>query len=218
MRSLGLVLAAGIVISAGFIHGAWTNRWRPNAELQQVVSRFAEVPSTWSGWTSEKIKLDPRELKAAGAVGTFSRRYIDSVSGEAVSVFVLAGSPGDIAVHTPDICYPGAGYVLGPIEKTEVEIEGTSQRAKLFTSTATRNRPDSLQRIRLYWAWTVDGSWTAPDDARQTYVSVPVLCKLYLISQENAEESGATSPQRIFLGRFLPHLTDTLYPARRMTE
>lgn len=217
MRFLGLVLAAGIIIGAGLVHGAWTNRWRPNPALQQIIRQFPEVPTTIGTWTSEEVELDPREMKAAGAVGAFSRRYVDSVTGDVVSIFVILGAPGDIASHTPDICYPGAGFVLGPIEKTKVEIEGASRQADFFTSTATQNRPDSLQRLRLLWGWTTDGSWKAPDDARRAFVSAPALCKIYVVSPDEGEETDPASPRAEFLSQFLNKLGAALFGKSKVT-
>ena len=49
----------------------------------------------------------------AGAVGYISRLYKNPGKGLEISVLLLSGLPGDITTHTPDACYPGAGYDPG---------------------------------------------------------------------------------------------------------
>ena len=43
-------------------------------------------------------------------------------------------------------------------------------------------RATSVERQRVRWAWTADGTWDAPDLARFRYVKEPELFKLYIVS------------------------------------
>ena len=81
------------------------------------------VPDVLGDWkVSSKRELPSRELAMTGAVGYISRTYTNPGKALAVSVLLLSGLPGAITTHTPDACYPGAGYTLGNAEKFPTEV------------------------------------------------------------------------------------------------
>ena len=55
-------------------------------------------------------------------------------------------------------------------------------RATYFVADFERRRATSVERQRVRWAWTADGTWDAPDLARFRYVKEPELFKLYIVS------------------------------------
>ena len=67
-------------------------------------------PPTVGDWEGRPLEVEPRELAAAGVIGGVLRRYVNRQDGRAVTVLLVCGPPGPIAVHTPDICFAGIGY------------------------------------------------------------------------------------------------------------
>src|SRR5207244_11825623 len=102
-----------LIVGAGLVQGKWTNRWGPSPALAALAARFDTVPMDLGDWKGEAFELPARERAAAGAEACLARRYTNRGRGVAVTVLLLGGLPGDIAVHAPDACYPGAGYTLG---------------------------------------------------------------------------------------------------------
>jgi hypothetical protein len=189
-KQLALALAGlVIVISAGLVHGKLTSRWRLSSALADVTTRLPQVPMQIGNWTSVEVPIGARELKGAGAFGWLSRRYAESGTGVAASVMLLVGLPGDIATHTPDVCYPGAGYTLGGSEEMVLRYGTPERTVKLRTAIARKEGP-SPSVLRIYWAWNDRTGWSAPDDARWTYATAPALCKLYVVR----ETSGGVVP------------------------
>ena len=55
----------------------------------------------------------------AGSSDTIVRNYVNQKTGDAMSGLVLYGASHKVFAHTPEICYPAAGYqlFLGPIDR-----------------------------------------------------------------------------------------------------
>ena len=90
----------------------------------------------------------------AGAVGQISRVYTNPTKGLTVSVLLLCGLPGNISTHTPDVCYPGAGYTLGNGERFVHRYGVPEQAAEFQTAIASRagTKPSSPAAL-LGVAW-----------------------------------------------------------------
>src|SRR5438552_7452602 len=112
MNIIRIAAALVLIVGAGLVHGSWTNRWRPSSALTAMAARVESVPMTMGDWTATSSQMPPAELAMTGAVGYFSRSYKNPKRGMAVTVLLLCGLPGNISTHTPDVCYPGAGYAL----------------------------------------------------------------------------------------------------------
>src|SRR3954451_18636542 len=114
-RTLPIATALALVIAAGIVHGRWTLRWSKSHAVEAAVARLEGVPTAVGDWNGQELALDPRQLTMAEIAGHVTRRYVNRRSGAAVTVLLVCGRPGPISVHTPDICYAGAGYELaGP--------------------------------------------------------------------------------------------------------
>jgi hypothetical protein len=89
---------------------------------------LAQLPRTMGTWRadeSSEIPLDPEVALFAGASDHIARNYIDEKSGERASALILYGLGHLVSLHTPDVCYPTAGYrlVKGPIDHS-ITVEG----------------------------------------------------------------------------------------------
>lgn len=213
MKILRIITAAVLIVGAGLVHGAWINRWGPSPEMAQLAARFESVPMTIGDWTASPFELGARERKMAGAEACLARVYTNHARGTSVSVLLLGGLPGDIATHTPDVCYRGAGYDLSPPTSFDHPPRPGGPRAGFRTALAARGGADPSV-LRIFWAWHAATGWTAPEDARWQFASEPTLCKLYVI-----RETGGTTvapdrdPCNDFLDDFLPELERAVFPA-----
>src|SRR5205085_5635600 len=94
----------------GVVHGVYADRWGRSAQLERALAALPRVPAALGDWAGEERPLDPAVLKAGGIEGSVSRRYHNPRTGETVAVLIVCGRGGPISVHTPDVCYEGAGY------------------------------------------------------------------------------------------------------------
>jgi hypothetical protein len=215
---LPLVVFGVLVLAAGALHGSFTGRWHTSAELENAVARLDAVPLELGNWRcGERQVLDEAELRHGGIKGHFYGRYKNKL-GEVVSLLIVCGRPGPISVHTPDICYGGAGFkaVTDPIQKDLSPDRGGSLSvwAIQFRAPATMASKD----IEVSWVWTGGDGWKAPKSPRWTFAAYPALYKLYAVREMPATTTDKKNDARdknkdasaSFLQTFLPELEKIL--------
>jgi hypothetical protein len=213
MRCLLSITAAALLIGVGLVHGAWTNRWGPSPEMAALAARFESVPMTIGGWTATPFELDPRQRKLAGAEACLSRVYTDAARGISVSVLLLGGLPGNIATHTPDVCYRWSGFDLDTPVTFEHGPDADGPRTGFRTIRAVRGGVNPSV-LRIFWSWHTAAGWTAPGGARWKFASEPTLCKLYVVRETGgAVVEPGRDPCNDFLNVFLPVLDRAVFSA-----
>jgi hypothetical protein len=192
-------VAVGLMIAAGLIHGVATCRWNPSGELAGIGNRFDSISMTIDGWRGTVLETSARELLIAGASAHLSRRYTHINTGDTVSVVMLAGNPGQIASHAPDVCYPGAGYILDASHLMNIHYGSEGRSASFRIATARRPGPEQ-PNLMICWAWYSTDGWTSPDEPRWAFLGEPMLVKLSIVH----ETSGSPiAPEDIPASRFL---------------
>jgi hypothetical protein len=92
------------------------------------LAQLPRVMGTWRAAEGSEVQLDPEVALFAGATDHIVRDYVDERSGERASVLILYGLGHQVSPHTPDLCYPAAGYqtVKGPIDHaiTVTDVQG----------------------------------------------------------------------------------------------
>jgi hypothetical protein len=214
-KSLPLLLVVALLVVDGIVYGLWTNRWRSPEELHQAVARVASAPMAVGEWQGEDGKpLSQAEIEAAGFEGNIVRAYRNRVTGQRINVMLACGRPGPLSVHTPDICYRGAGY---EVMKSIARRDEQAAEAELWQ--AYFSKPDQLSptELRVVWTWNAKGAWEAPANelARFRFAGAPALYKLYVIQEVvPGDRDGADEACAEFLREFLPALNKELFPPR----
>ncbi len=155
-NTLTTVAALVLIIGSGLVHGAWTNRWRTSPALALLAGRLESVPTVIGDWTASSQPVSSKQMAIAGAVGHLTRVYTNRKNGTSVSVMLLCGLPGNISTHTPDVCYPGAGYALGE-PQAHAQSYGVPHRTAQFQTVARQpvgNQSVSTTAL-LGLAWVV---------------------------------------------------------------
>lgn len=189
---LGVVaVAVAIVVAATVVQGRWTERWAPISRDEVIAAaRLLEerFPDTFGEWEAEReLESDPKELEAAGAVGHISRLYRNNRTKARVSAFVVCALPYDASAHTPDRCYPGAGFTIGESEHRVKVKYGEGREAEALTGTFAK----AGQTLRIFWTYGVGSDagggqldWIAPQLPRITLSGEPSVYKLYAIADQ----------------------------------
>ena len=189
-----VIAAAVLVCGATYLHGRMTERWTGRnvaAELQQAARRLERhFPVRGGEWeAAEELESNPEELERAGAVGHVSRAYINAKSKARLSAFVVCATPHDASGHTPDRCYPGAGFEIAETEHRMTVPLADGSNAEVFTGTFRK----SGQTLRVFWTYGVDGRWVAPQIARIELASAKAVYKAYVIIDETPLPPGVGS-------------------------
>jgi hypothetical protein len=169
MRSASgpILVCLVLVASLGVVHGVYTDRWGPSGQLELAAAGLDRVPSKIGDWTGKDVEHDPEELIRAGIRRGVFRGFTNDSTRESVSTLIVCGRGGPISVHTPDICYAGAGY--RQLEKEQRKNVESSDGTTHSFMVARFTKPGALPptQLEIFWAWSRDGvSWEAPENPR----------------------------------------------------
>jgi hypothetical protein len=208
-RGLGLATlaaAAALVVAVTVLQGMWTERWHAR-DVSAALTRDAEIlervfPERFGDWEVEReLESNPKELQVAGAVGHISRLYRNVRTKARVSAFVVCATPYHASAHTPDRCYPAAGFEIAEQEHRQTVPLADGRKAETLTSTFRKQG----QTLRVFWTYGVDGQWVAPQIARIELDKFDAVYKFYAIIDETRLPNGeATRVCADFLAALLP--------------
>jgi len=207
-----LLIALGVVLGTGFLHGIWTERWRKSEELQAAVAWLDGLPEQVGDWQASAIEMDPRALQQAGAEGHWLRRFTRARTGSTITIILLCGRTGKMAAHRPEHCYRGAGYeTSAPAVKCDVSLGPDVPAADFWTARFRKDDVAGPVQLRIFWSWLASDSWQAPDSPRLAFAGVPVLYKLYAVRELSGPPDRIEDDPCLDLLRLLiPVLTKSL--------
>jgi hypothetical protein len=212
-KTLPLLTGLALLSLAALVHGVWTGRWEASHALEGASARVREVPLAFGDWQGQELPPDREAFARAGASGYWMRVYRNGQTGEAVTVLLMCGRAGKMAVHTPDLCYGGAGYeVVG--EPAREAVPATSPPAQFWAARFRKPGPAGDSSLRIHWGWSARDAWEAPARPRWHFAGAPFLYKLYIVRDATADGPGGDA-SLLFLETFLPELEKTLFRPNR---
>lgn len=215
-RHLPAAVMAALILTAGTIHGRWTNRWARATELQYAVDHLRDLPLSFGDWEGRENVLDEKErnlYEASEAVVWVTRRYVHRSTGEALSLLVLCGPPGPTSNHSPEACYGGAGYNLSGAPMPQEFAFGTPPANAVFLAGDFR-RADaaSSMGLKIYWSFRGASLWEVPENPRFAFARYPALYKVYVIRQmamaDGVQPVDEVTPE--FIRSLMPELEKLL--------
>jgi hypothetical protein len=207
-RYCAFLAAVAILLTSGVLYHSLA---KDSAQLDAAAACVALAPKVIGAWHAHDEATDERAFAQTGAKGYWMRQYVNQETKASVLVILMCGRPGKMAVHTPEVCYGGAGYELRDQPAAcAVQNEHRTEASQFWTAQFTKK----AGRLRLYWAWNARGTWEAAAAPRWQFRGEPFLYKLYVsrdVSQQSAvaPEADVTAE---FLRRFVPELNRTLFP------
>lgn len=223
---LTLAGAAALVVGVTVWQGSLTERWKDKSvskDLERAAKLLEETfPAKFGNWEYElELESNPKELERAGAVGHISKLYRNTRTKSRVSAFIVCARPHDASGHTPDRCYPGAGFEIGEAEHRQKIRLLDGSEAETFTGTFKKQG----QTLRIFWTYgirdeaavdrgdiTAKRSWIAPQVARLGIVGEPAVYKLYAIVDESRSSTSAQSmiDCEDFIAHMLPAMAEAI--------
>jgi hypothetical protein len=207
-RTFPLFAALALLTAGGLVHGLWTERWHRRPDVGQAAERLAGCPVSVGEWQGEEMALDQEELRQARVAGHWARRFTHKRSATTVSAILLCGQAGPMAVHTPEVCYRGAGYELTtPPTKCRVALGPGRPPAEAWGGKFRKFEANVPTYLCVFWTWYGNDGWEAADYPRLKFARARVLYKLYLLRElpSNAERLS-DDPCLDFLKQLLPAL------------
>jgi hypothetical protein len=211
-RTVALLVALTAVLFSGVLHGMWTERWHTSAVRRDAAERLGRLPQRIGEWEGQDQEMDRREFEVAMIDGYVMRRYLRPRDGSAVSLLLVSGRHGPVSVHSPEVCYAGAGYVQAAASVLEDVPAGNGRQTQQFLKAKfVKENATETDALWIRWGWSAGGDWQAPKNPRLTFARSGVLYKLYVIGgSQVASEKEQLDPGLEFLGVLLPELRHVL--------
>lgn len=200
-----LVAAATIAVVSGLAYGWLDGRWVNKPNVDAIAAQLKELPVEFGDWSLvENQELPDSAQNLLQCYGYSLQVYQNSKTGRRVSVAVLFGPRGPIAVHTPEVCYSGQGVTsAGNTTQEVVNIDGAEHTIWRVNFLSKR---DSKPELEAYYAWSDGGIWQAAKFPR-----VWLTGRLYKIQLAcEPTEDGEVPDAVLFLQQFLPKLQPLL--------
>lgn len=225
--SAAVLLIIGAAVYQGTIEGRWRGRGA-NEAVQAFAARLENVPYNIGDWEGKDDDVNPQVLQVAGAVGAVSRTYKHRYSpDQSVSIFLICADRRAVSTHTPDKCYQASGFRVADypqpyhlaaesMTQTAAKKDEPPKEVTLLNSAFVKESPTGTQRLRVFWAWSKDGDWIAPEgDSRWALQGGDAWYKLYIITSEQPDGRGNLqldqSPCVKFARDFLPIAQEKLF-------
>jgi hypothetical protein len=212
LRVLPVLLVVPLLLAYGVAEGLWTDRWQLSPELEQAPRRLAHLPHSLGPWQGTDDELGPRQARQAELRGHLLRRYVHP-EGETLTVLVVCGRPGPIAVHSPHVCYGGAGYTPARRRARHlVEAEGLS--AEFWAERYKKAGAAVPEPLQIYYSWNAGDGWVAAESPRPRFARARALYKLYVVRRlPRPDEPDEHDPIPGFLRLLVPPLEHCLFAA-----
>jgi hypothetical protein len=209
-QTVASLLAFAMLVGSGLVHGRLTDRWGTSSAVAEAIARLDRVPRSIGDWEGRDAAIDRKQIERAQIRGYLARTYRNRRDGREVMVLLVCGRPGPISVHTPDVCYAGAGYEAGTLPVPGSVATG-GHGAEFLT--ARFKKVDALvpESLDILWAWNARGDWEAPANPRLGFASYPALFKVYLIAGRGGAAAVEPTVDRDFAELILTGLNRALF-------
>jgi len=182
--------------------------WR-DQQFRSLVEESAACPfplkdlpeslGRWRAAEGSDTKLDPKVARIAGSSDHLLRSYVEEKTGDRVSVMVLYGRAEDAYSHTPEVCYPAAGYqtLMRPVDH-EISLPGSTTPVHFRSGTYTRRGAGIVEYEEVYYTFLHNGEWMPDTGSRwKMFRYHPGIFKLQL--QRSVTELSDHSPTESLL-------------------
>lgn len=180
---LALLFVVAVTCVPAIYDGQRRFRWGNDEEVRELANRLNAFPKVIGEWEMlSEVELDEASANQLQPLAIVNRVYFNRSTQRQANVFVLLGPTGPTAVHTPDICFNSRNYrKLGKRRVTKVSPE--SRLGSKCFQTQFQSRDVNTTYLDTWYAWTVDGTWQAPEQPRYHFANNRYLFKIQIVTR-----------------------------------
>ena len=192
-RWAGLAVVAAILAASGGTR-LWQERRLERTLQAGRISPFplAELPMVLDSWKGQDTVMDPRIVRGSGSSDMVTRRYVNQRTGVAIDAVVLYGPTSEMFIHTPEFCYPAAGFdpLPGTVERPiAVEGAGPGTGTVPFRSLVfTKGEGGLADTQEVYYSLWYDGRWTTQSTSPKASQRIPGMYKVQIARRISSRE------------------------------
>jgi len=215
LAPLGCALA--LIVVTTFQQGVWSERWGAFPEMEEFGQRVKDVPMSIGDWVGKPLQeMDKKTMEMAGAVAALSREYSHRITGQTINMHIVCGRMQDVFYHTPDRCYPAAGFSQdGALTKDTIYIGPNKTPAEFKTTKYIKSSHGSKTStaLQIMWSWSADGPWQTPESPKLAYAGRRALFKIYIEHPVvPGELASQTPPGAQFAEAAMAEITKAFFP------
>lgn len=199
--AVAILTAIGLSGVSGVVQGISSGRWGQRESVREAAERLNNIPSSFGAWELKDLQPLSKEVEAILESPVYlAGTYINRQTGELVGAVVLAGPPGPIAVHSPDICYSSAHYEIR--DQRDVSIGGPHSADKLWQLDLLARSVDATP-LRVYYGWSAGEQWEAPSNPRVSFAGSSLLYKVQIAFDPTSDHNDGRDLGQRFLADYL---------------
>ncbi len=201
----GLLVVVLITAISGLARNYLEAGWSNQEKVALYAENLRQLPEQIGDWVRSSDDDMPENAKRIlKCHGFINRSYWNPQTGATVTVAILFGPRGPIAVHTPDICYSGIG-TRSNSDRRAVEIASSDHSDRFWTIQFLRGA-ETVPSLEVWYAWSDGGPWVASEQPR--FWLTDNLYKIQLAG--NPPKDNAESDCKSFLRSLIPVLREKL--------
>jgi hypothetical protein len=186
------------------------------------LAQLPRAAASWQASEGSDVQLDPDVARIAGSTDHIVRSYLDEKTGEQASVLILYGPAAVVFAHTPDVCYPAAGYqrIKGPIDGS-ITVPGVKDPVR-YRWAIYMKRVGGINRYEeAYYTFRHNGEWMPDVSGRwKSFRYHPGLFKIQIVHPVASLSESGDGPCQPMLAEFVRQVDSRLSaggPARTDT-
>jgi hypothetical protein len=213
------VLACALVLGSGAVR--WWQARRVDAAMAQgreAPFPLAQVPINLGTWEGTATELDPLIVEGTGSSDHITRRYVDRRTGVSLDVIVLYGPTHDVFIHSPELCYPKAGFT-GAGETIERPIRCPVGNVPFRSVAYTKGDAGRSDSQEVYYSWRYGGRWSTTATTPKQSERIPGMYKVQVARRiVRGESRTLDNPCESFLEVLIPDLEARITASARLPE
>ena len=200
-------LACALLVASGLIR-SW-QAMRIQAELARGLNDsfpLESLPLALGDWQGESTQLNEEIARGTGAKQIVTRRYVNQHTGVTLDVILLFGQAVDMYIHSPELCYPSAGFGLlsGPDLRM---IQTPSGDAPFRALVYAKGEGASANLQEVYYSWRYNGRWSPEIGIQKHFERISGMYKIHIARHSTGREARYEgNPSEAFLRVLLPEI------------
>jgi hypothetical protein len=190
-----------------------------NKESEKPPFPLKEFPKTLGDWhevEGPEIILDPQIARLAGSSDHLIRTYINGRNKEQVSGMILYGLAYLVWPHTPDACYPAAGFKsVPPSRDVEIDVPETTIKAQFREQNFAKYQTGAGIYQQVYYSLRNANEWGLNLENRwKSFRYNPGMFKVQVQRQVVAVGKAENNSMEELLGKIIQEIEQRLAAKR----
>jgi hypothetical protein len=208
---VGTAAVAALTLISGIVHGRISQRWGLSSGAATAAEKLQTFPVAFGSWQMQsKNTFDSSTLNQLRCAGYISRIYQNQQTGTEANVAVLLGPPGEISVHTPEICFSSREFDI-ETKRQRLAVTNPDGSKEEFWTLDFRGNDLHARLVHVAYGWSTGNHWSAPEEPRFVFSGNRYLYKIQLaITGNSQQETSGENLCRQFLAEFAPAMRNYL--------